>query len=117
MCLAVLNGPLYIFDRIARDDAHQNGARGFAAPRPSDQQTTAAQNEVQQRQQHKARIALIRRQNDAAFLIAESEYLRRPVIIFDVIIRTDDGVIDYPEISLTEFFIERRIYLFTPAGA
>ena len=104
--LAVLDRPPDLAQRVAGEDAHQDGAGGLAAAGAADEQALAPRREGQQRQQHEARVALARGQGEAALGVAEHERLRRAVVVLDVVVRADDRVVDDPEVGLAQLLVE-----------
>ena len=61
---------------------------------------------VEQGEQHKAGVALAGGQVDARLGVAEGVALVRPGVIFQVVVRADDGVVDDPEIGLAQFLVQ-----------
>src|SRR6266540_269427 len=106
--MAVLHRASDFPDSITPQHPHENRARRLSAARAADEKTFAPCGKGQYRQEDKARIALARRQGEAAPAVTEHECLRWALIVFHVVVRADDGGVDDPEIGLAEFFIQRR---------
>ena len=105
--VAVLHRAADIPRGIARQNAHQDRASRLASPRPTHEQAFAARREGQQRKQDVGRIALCRRQRQLGATVAHRESRRWGRVVFDVVMRADDRVVDDPEIGLPQLFIER----------
>jgi hypothetical protein len=106
--LAVLDALLHLAVRIAGEQADDRRDDRLAAARPTDEQAAPAHGEVEQGQEHVARVALGRGQAHAHALVAEREARRRRVIVFDVVEGADDRAVDDPEVGLAQLLVERR---------
>ena len=96
----MLHRALHFPHRIARQHAHQNRARGFAAPGATDKKAFALGSKAQQRQQHIAGIALGARQSEPRLFIADDKLRRRLALVFDIVMRRKNRGVDDPKIGL-----------------
>src|SRR5262249_51774658 len=93
----------------ASQHAHEDRTCGLAATRSTDEQAPPPDREVQQRKEHEAAVGLTAGQVHLCLRIAEAKTLMRTVVVLNVVVRADAGVVDDPEVGLPELLVERDL--------